>query len=161
MSTGDLPVLFATAPVRPTLVGIVALLTSVTLHAAIQQAAPELPAAYSGTWKDTDIGMIAVHPSGNALEVWGTDRASIYRTVCIVDPKDSTVATCAGDGFNHLERLRFSYRSRFKLDAAAHGGPDHRRLGSPAGHRHRARAGGLQAASAARQPLMHRARQGI
>lgn len=98
--------LFATAPVRPTLVGIVALLTSVTLHAAIQQAAPELPAAYSG----------------NALEVWGTDRASIYRTVCIVDPKDSTVATCAGDGFNHLERLRFSYRSRFKLDAAAHGG---------------------------------------
>lgn len=114
--------LFATAPVRPTLVGIVALLTSVTLHAAIQQAAPELPAAYSGTWKDTDNGMIAVHPSGNALEVWGTDRASIYRTVCIVDPKDSTVATCAGDGFNHLERLRFSYRSRFKLDAAAHGG---------------------------------------
>lgn len=114
--------LFATAPVRPTLVGIAALLASVTLHAAIQQAAPELPAAYSGTWKDTDIGMIAVHPSGNALEVWGTDRASIYRTVCIVDPKDSTVATCAGDGFNHLERLRFSYRSRFKLDAAAHGG---------------------------------------
>lgn len=98
-----------------------ALLYVQPLHAAIQ-AAPELPTAYTGTWRDADNGMIAVQAAGTALEVWGTDRASIYRTVCIVDAKENTAATCTGEGYNHLERLRFNYRSRFRLDATANGG---------------------------------------
>lgn len=101
--------------------GTAALLACASLHAATQTI-PELPAAFTGTWHDADNGMIAVHPSRTALDVWGTDRASIYRTVCIVDAKENTEATCTGDGYNHLERLRFNYRSRFKLDASANGG---------------------------------------
>lgn len=96
----------------------VALLALVaTLLSAPAWAGPMVYGPFFGTWRDKDGGLIAIplDAGGEMRDLFGTDRESIYRCTCTADPADPSVATCTGDGYNHVEGFRFSYRNRLKM----------------------------------------------
>jgi hypothetical protein len=77
---------------------------------------PKFPDWWVGTWKDKEGGLIAIASQGGVLDLYGADRAAIYRGICLADLKDNSIATCVGDGYNHVEGMRFQYRNRLKLN---------------------------------------------
>ena len=86
---------------------------------AISLAALQVSLPFTGTWVDKDGGLIALDAQRDVIDLHGTDQASIYRGTCTVDPKDDNVATCLGDGYNHSEGFRFTYRNRIRAEGNA------------------------------------------
>jgi hypothetical protein len=80
--------------------------------------------AWAGKWYDNTGGLMALTVRDGLIDLYGTDRASIYRGLCIVDPPNGSAATCSGEGVNHERGLRFAYRSQLHL--LANGGIEER-----------------------------------
>ncbi|MCA3219060.1 MAG: hypothetical protein ING59_10995 [Burkholderiales bacterium] len=73
---------------------------------------------WAGNWKDDRGGLAVVVAREGVLDMFGTDAASIYRAVCVLDAPSRQTATCAGDGVNHERGFRFVYRSQLRLGEA-------------------------------------------
>jgi hypothetical protein len=79
--------------------------------AALAQGAP----SWTGSWKGANGALMSLMEGGGTLDAWGKDEASFYRLTCTVDQKDTSQATCFGEGVNHMRGTRFTYRSKLRL----------------------------------------------
>ena len=75
--------------------------------------------AWTGTWKAGSGALLSVTENAGTLDVWGTDAASVFRLICVVNQKDATQASCVGDGVNHVRGTRFNYRNKLRMAAGA------------------------------------------
>jgi hypothetical protein len=76
-----------------------------------------VPLSWTGTYKDTNGGLMVMLDNAGKIDVSGTDRGSIYRLVCTIQSDDTNIANCTGDGVNFQQAespQRFTYRSQLR-----------------------------------------------
>lgn len=72
--------------------------------------------SWNGVWTDRNGGAMIVHEQNGFLDVSGTDAASQYNSICIVENAEEKIYSCVGDGMQYgSENSRFLYRSTMQL----------------------------------------------
>jgi len=75
----------------------------------------ETSSKWHGSWTDKKGGQFYLDQSGNVADFYGTDAQTIYRGMCVISRQPRNVATCTGDGINHVHGFRFTYRTELHL----------------------------------------------
>lgn len=107
---------------KRTLTGI-ALLTGLIVQNSFAELSVDLADSrsdqWTGTYRDTNGGLMVMLNQKGKIDVSGADRGSIYRVVCTVETTDSAIANCTGDGINYEITdypRRFNYRSQLRIN---------------------------------------------